>query len=255
MVLNYKVLGQGQPLIILHGFLGSLDNWQGIAKELSDEYQVYIIDLRNHGKSEHHSKHSYAEMSEDLQQFFQEHKISKAHVLGHSMGGKIAMFFACENEKLVDKLVVVDIGPKYYPQHHQSVLNALNAVDLEKVSSRQEVEKQLMDQLNDMGVVQWLMKNLKRESGESFTWKFNLKDLTKEIENIGEALPEKAEFSNSALFLRGGNSNYVLEEDIDLMLEKFPLMKMETMKGAGHWVHAEQPQEFVNVVRKFLKNN
>lgn len=253
MVLNYKVLGEGQPLVILHGFLGSLDNWQSLAKDFSTDYKVFLIDLRNHGKSEHTSKHSYALMSEDLHKFFKEQNITNTIVVGHSMGGKTAMFLASHYPQLVDKLVVVDIGPKYYPPHHQSVLNALNSIDLSSVNSRQEVENHLMLQLNDQGVVQWLMKNLKRD-GNDFQWKFNLKDLTSEIENIGEALPIGAEFLGPTLFIRGGNSNYVQDEDIETIVEHFPMVKLETIKDAAHWVHADRPQEFGIALQKFLKN-
>ncbi len=254
MELNFKVFGEGESVIILHGFLGSLDNWQSVAKDLSASFKVYLIDLRNHGKSEHTSKHSYALMSEDLKEFFEQQNISSANIIGHSMGGKTAMFFATHNPQLVDKLVVIDIGVKYYPPHHQDVLDALNSSDLSVISSRQEVEAHLMQKLNDNGVVQWLMKNLKRE-GDAFQWKFNLKDLSTEIENIGEALPEEAEFLNPTLFIRGGNSHYVLDEDIADIIQHFPLVKMETIAQAGHWVHAERPQEFNDVLQKFLKNH
>jgi esterase len=254
MELNYKVFGEGDSVIILHGFLGSLDNWQSVAKDLSANYKVYLIDLRNHGKSSHTLEHSYALMSEDLVEFFKQNQITKASVIGHSMGGKAAMFFATLYPSLVDKLVVIDIGVKYYPPHHQEVLGALNSVDLALVSSRQEVESHLMQKLNDNGVVQWLMKNLKRE-GDAFQWKFNLKDLTSEIENIGEALPEETEFLNPTLFIRGGNSHYVLDDDIEGIIQHFPLLKMETIAQAGHWVHAERPQEFNDVLQKFLKNH
>lgn len=255
MQLNYKVSGEGHPIIILHGFLGSLDNWQSLAKELSAQYKVFLIDLRNHGKSEHAEHHNYMLMENDVLEFMNEQNISSAHILGHSMGGKAAMFFAVQNPERVDKLIVVDIGPKYYPQHHQTILSALNSVDLMKISSRQEVESHLMAQLNDSGIVQWLTKNLKRESGESFSWKFNLTGLTKEVENIGEALREDAYFSNPVLFIRGGKSPYISDEDIDLITSVFPFAKLATIPQAGHWVHAEQPEEFLATVLSFLKNH
>lgn len=254
MELNFKEFGEGQPVIILHGFLGSLDNWQSIAKDLSANFKVYLIDLRNHGKSQHSAKHSYLLMSDDLKEFCVQQKIQNVCLVGHSMGGKTAMFFATQHPSLVDKLVVIDIGVKYYPPHHQDVLGALNSIDLTHVSSRQEVESHLMQHLKDNGVVQWLMKNLKREVND-FEWKFNLKDLTKEVDNIGEALPENAEFTNATLFIRGGNSNYVLDEDIEGIMQHFPLVKMETIANAGHWVHAERPNEFGEVLQKFLKNH
>jgi esterase len=255
MQLNYKVAGGGESLIILHGFLGSLDNWQSLAKELSANYKVYIIDLRNHGKSEHAEKHNYMLMTNDLLEFMNEQNIPSPNILGHSMGGKVAMFFAVQHPERVDKLIVVDIGPKYYPQHHQQILSALNSVDLTLISSRQEAENILMQKLNDIGIVQWLMKNLKRESGESFSWKFNLTGLTKEVENIGEALSDTAYFPDPVLFIRGGKSNYILDDDLDMITQIFPAAKLASIPLAGHWVHAEQPEEFLAVVLSFLKNH
>ena len=255
MLLNYKVLGEGTPLLILHGFLGSLDNWQSIAKELSSTYKVYLLDLRNHGKSAHSIEHNYTLMQRDVLQFMDDQNIRLAHILGHSMGGKAAMFFATQHPEMVDQLIVVDIGPKYYPPHHQNILSALQAVNLPAINSRQEAERILMEYLNDIGIVQWLMKNLKRESGESFSWKFNLCGLAKEFENIGEALPTDAYFPNSTLFIRGGRSNYILDEDIEVITQHFPTAMLSTVSLAGHWVHAEQPEEFVALIRNFLKNH
>jgi len=255
MLLNYKVMGEGAPLLILHGFLGSLDNWQSIAKDLSNNCKVYLLDLRNHGKSEHSDEHNYSVMQNDVLQFMREQNIAVAHILGHSMGGKVAMFFATQHPEMVDQLIVVDIGPKYYPPHHQNILSALQAINLLVISSRQEAERILMEHLHDVGIVQWLMKNLKRESGESFSWKFNLNGLAKEVENIGEALPIDTYFPNPTLFIRGGRSNYILDEDIETITQHFPAAILSTVSSAGHWVHAEQPEEFVALIRNFLKNH
>ena len=248
-------MGEGAPLLILHGFLGSLDNWQSIAKDLSNNCKVYLLDMRNHGKSAHSDEHNYSAMQYDVLQFMREQNIAVTHILGHSMGGKVAMFFATQHPEMVDQLIVVDIGPKYYPPHHQKILSALQAVNLPVISSRQEAERILMEHLHDVGIVQWLMKNLKRESGESFSWKFNLNGLAKEVENIGEALPIDAYFPNPTLFIRGGRSNYILDEDIEAITQHFPAAMLSTVSVAGHWVHAEQPEEFVALIRNFLKNH
>ena len=158
--LNYKSFGSGPPLIILHGLFGTLDNWQTIAKKLADDFTVFILDLRNHGKSPHTQEHTYSLMAEDLSQFMESQWIYKAHVLGHSMGGKTAMQFANDFPDMLDKLVVVDIAPKVYAGGHQHILEALLSVDIDAVQSRKEVEQQLSKYIEEDGVKLFLMKNL-----------------------------------------------------------------------------------------------
>ena len=252
--LNYKKFGnEGEVLIILHGLFGSLDNWQSIAQNLAKYFQVYIVDQRNHGKSPHFSEHNYTLMAADLKQFMEQLSIDSANLLGHSMGGKTVMQFAIENPQMVNKLIVADIAPKYYAPHHQSILKALNAVDFSKISNRKEAEDVLNSYISDAGTKQFLLKNLTWETQDKLTWKFNFKTLENEIENIGEELNGFAYFTNPTLFLKGEKSNYILESDLDKIEEIFPLSKVVEIKNSGHWLHAENPKDFINEVLNFIK--
>lgn len=252
MKLNYKVLGQGKPLIVLHGLLGMLDNWQAPARLLEDQFQVYLVDLRNHGHSPHSQQHDYGSMMEDVIELMDDLGLGQAHVLGHSMGGKVAMKLAQNFPKRVDKLVIADIGPKYYPTHHQSVFDALHAVPLDKLERRTDAEHYMKPHLEDVSTRQFLIKSLYHPNRHSYAWRFNLQVLTEEIENVGEAM-EDIEYEGETLFIRGGNSNYILDEDwVDIKLI-FPNAYLFTVEGAGHWLHAEQPKLFVDAVSDFLR--
>lgn len=253
-MLNFKSFGDSsQTLIILHGLFGSLDNWQSIAQQLAKDFRVIIVDQRNHGKSPHFDHHNYQLMASDLKEIMDGLGIEKAHLLGHSMGGKTVMQFAVDYPYMVDRLIVVDISPRYYPPHHQENLSALNSVDFNEVNSRKEVEAILATQVKDAMVLQFLLKGLTYETSNQLRWKFNLKTLDREIENIGEALHEHAYFSNSTLFIRGDRSNYITEKDEELIEHIFPQVEIITIKNAGHWLHAEQAQVFTETVLSFLK--
>lgn len=250
-LLNYKTFGEGQPLIIVHGFLGSLDNWMTLGKKFSEDFQVYLIDQRNHGKSFHSNEWGYDQMVEDLEYFIDQLGIENPHLLGHSMGGKTVMQFTAFHPEKVDKLVVADIGPKFYPPHHQTILSGLKAVPIDKISSRQDAENVLKEYIPEIGVRTFLMKNLQR-SGEGFSWKMNLPVLSSQIEKVGEGLSHHLPIETESLFIRGGNSNYILDEDWDEIERIFPYAQLETVDHAGHWLHAEQPEDFYNKVIKFL---
>lgn len=254
-VLNFKVFGESDAvLIILHGLFGSLDNWQSIAQTLSKTHKVFIVDQRNHGKSPHYSEHSYSLMAHDLKEFMDQENIEKASLLGHSMGGKTVMQFAVDFPSMVEKLIVADIAPKYYAPHHQSILKALNAVDFNQHKTRKKVEEILRENLSDEGSIQFLLKGLTWDGQETLKWKFNLKTLQKDIENIGEELNGYAYFTNPTLFLKGDKSNYILDSDVDKIEEIFPLAKIKSVKDAGHWLHADNPKDFVAEVESFLSN-
>ena len=252
MQLNYKVFGEGFPVVILHGLLGSLDNWQTIAKRLSEQFKVYTVDLRNHGKSPHSNEHSYPLMAEDLKDFFQEHVIKKAHLIGHSMGGKVAMLFTVTYPELVDKLVVVDIAPRVYEAHHNEIFDALFKLDLSQATKRSEADEQLMQSIPDFGVRQFLLKNLTRNESGGFEWKMNLQGLYKHYPNINIPIQANNSVSVKTLVIRGANSNYVLEEDISDFEKLFGSVKLVTIPSAGHWVHAEAPDLFLHEVKAFL---
>lgn len=255
MELNYKSLGQGEPLIVLHGLFGTLDNWQTLAKAWAEDYLVYLVDLRNHGRSPHVDGLSYPSMAQDLSEFMEQNWIHKAHVLGHSMGGKVAMELALTYPDLVDKLIVVDIAPRPYAPGHDDVFAALFAVDLQKLESRQEAEAILEKHLDEWGVRQFLLKNLSRTKEGGFEWKMNLPVIYRDYARILEPPTETEPFEGPSLFIRGAASRYVKDEDMLRIQELFPRSTLSTVPGAGHWVHADQPEILKKLVVDFLQKN
>jgi len=253
-MLYSKIEGEGKPLLILHGFLGMSDNWKSIGQQFAtDGFQVHLLDLRNHGRSFHSDEFSYELMAEDVYDYCQANNLEKINILGHSMGGKTAMLFAALHPEMVERLIVADIGPKFYPQHHQTILEGLNAVDFTLKPSRAEVEAVLAKYIPDFGTRQFLLKSLYwREPGQ-LCFRFNLAVFNKKIEEIGKQLSEIAFFKKPTLFIRGGNSNYILEEDFNLIQDHFPDSRVETIPHAGHWLHAENPQLFYELASSFLK--
>ncbi len=255
MKLFYRKFGQGQPLIILHGLFGQSDNWNTLAKKFAEKsFEVYIVDLRNHGLSPHSDVWNYQAMSNDILELINENNLRHIILLGHSMGGKVAMHFAIQHQELLDKLIVVDIATKYYPPHNLEVLEALNAVDFNIVKNRKEVEIILSKYITDFATRQFLLKNIYWKENGELDWRFNLKAITEKYENTGEVTPSDTVCNTPALFIKGGNSNYILEEDIKLIQDIFSLSIIETIVDAGHWVHAEKPKEFFECVMRFLKH-
>lgn len=252
MKLNFKKSGSGPPLVILHGLFGSLDNWFSIAKELVEHYTLYLVDQRNHGDSPHSDEWDYAVMVEDLLELFDAEGLEKVFLMGHSMGGKTVMNFALKYPERVEKLIVADIAPRYYPIHHQSILEGLNALNLKEIKSRKEADDQLAKYISELGIRQFLLKSLTRDS-DGFTWKINLPVIAKNIENVGEALPEGEKYEGPTLFLAGANSNYIQQKDVADMERFFPNYELEFIADAGHWLHAEQPHAVVEEMRRFLE--
>lgn len=254
MKLNFKIYGEGFPILIMHGLLGSLDNWQSVAKSLAEENMVITIDLRNHGRSMHSPVFNYQAMVDDVFAFLEEQHIFRTHVLGHSMGGKVAMYFALQNADFVEKLIVADIAPIQYIAHHEDVFKGLSAVPLPSIQSRQEAETILAAYLKEESVIQFLMKGLYRKDDNQFSWRFNLNDIIINYENIlSFESKDGAIFEGQTLFIRGEKSNYIQDKDRSQMLKMFPNMQLETILGAGHWLHAEKPKEFIDLVKEFLK--
>ena len=256
MTLHYRMLGeQAGPntlsIIILHGVFGTSDNWQSFGKAISDHYRVYLIDQRNHGQSPHSEEFNYQVMADDLKEFVEEQQLDRPVIIGHSMGGKAAMFFAVRYPELLSKLIVVDIAPRSYPVHHQAVLAALGAVAIDKIESRQEAEAQMEPYVAEAGIRQFLLKNLKR-TDTGFGWKLNLPVIRDNIEAIGVAVPKDTSFTKPTLFIRGEQSDYVQEGDEELIERIFPAARIVTISGAGHWVHAEQPQALLDSINAFL---
>jgi pimeloyl-ACP methyl ester carboxylesterase len=252
--LYHRSLGEGTPLIILHGLFGSSDNWLTLGKRFAENYKVYLIDQRNHGQSFHDNEFTYEAMASDLDAFMKTEKIDSAHIIGHSMGGKTAMQFAINHPERVKKLVIADIGPRFYPVHHTVILKGLFSIDLETLGSRKEADEQLANAITDFGTRQFLLKNLGR-NGDAYEWKVNLEVIAREIEQIGKGMNQNAIYSKSTLFVRGGKSDYIVDADLNLIHSIFTDSKMETIEGAGHWLHAEKPEEFFDLVFKFLAND
>lgn len=248
-----KIEGTGIPFIIIHGYLGMSDNWKSFGTHLAEKgYEVHLLDMRNHGRSFHSEEFSYALMVADVEDYFVANKLSQSIVLGHSMGGKVAMNFAVKNPQLVSKLLVVDIGPKYYPPHHQDILEALNAVDFSIKPSRSEVESILTPLIPDASTRMFLMKNLYWKEPGQLDFRFNLKAFNKHPEAVGEALAAAAVFEGDVLFIKGARSSYILEQDQSLIKQHFPKAITVQVSDAGHWVHAENPLKFQEVVEQFL---
>ncbi len=252
MKLAYQETGEGEAIIILHGLFGSSDNWLSIAKELSSSYKIYLLDQRNHGDSPHTDDFSYAAMAGDLAEFIEEHQIKNPIVMGHSMGGKTVMRFALEHPELLQKLVVVDIAPRHYPPHHQTILAGLKSIDVESLKSRKDADNALGEYIKEPGVRQFLLKNLGRSKQGGYEWKMNLSVIDEKIENVGEATPDTKSFEKPVLFINGATSDYIKKADEEMIHKIFPQAVIRTIKGAGHWVHAEKPVEFVDILTSFI---
>jgi pimeloyl-ACP methyl ester carboxylesterase len=254
MQLHYTVEGSGRPLVILHGLFGSLDNWRAQAKELSRLFQVYRLDLRNHGNSPHSDVMDYPAMAEDLREFLSARGLASAFVLGHSMGGKAAMQFATAHPGMVEKLAVVDIAPRDYPPEHEKIIRALLSVKLENFHSRPEVDAALSKKIPDAAVRRFLMKNLTRGDGSGLRWRMNLKAIEKNYRTLCKTIePGRGPgFEKPACFIRGAQSNYLTETDHGRIVELFPQAVLVTVPNAGHWVHVDNPPEFAETVIEFL---
>jgi esterase len=258
MDLNFKEFGAGEPLVILHGLFGTLDNWQTIAKQLSDNFTVYIVDLPNHGRSPHtKGEFDYSEMSDAVAEFLTKNWIHETRLIGHSMGGKLAMQLALNQPDLVKKLAVIDIAPKQYRGGHEAIFKTLFALDLNALKDRKEAEQFLTEHLPEegAGTIQFLLKNLSRRAeneGGGFEWKMNLDLLWANYPRILDKLEGDVPFRKPTLFVRGGASNYIKDTDFDVISKLFPNYTIQTIEDAGHWVHAEKPKELLTVLKDFM---
>lgn len=253
MQLFSRIEGEGKPLVIIHGFLGMSDNWKTLSTQFAAlGFQVHALDMRNHGKSFHDDAFNYDVMVQDMKNYLDFHHIEKAILLGHSMGGKVVMLFSTIYPQMVEKLIVADIGPKYYAPHHQKILAALNAVDFSNNPSRTDVESIFSTYISDFGTKQFLLKNLYRVTPDTLGFRFNLNVFNEKIEEIGKALPMNANFFGETLFLRGDKSDYILDSDFETILYHFPKAYIVTIPNSGHWIHAENPGAFFYEVRKFI---
>ena len=254
MKLFYRQVGEnGSPIIILHGIFGSSDNWLTIGKILGETHRVYMVDQRNHGQSPQSGDFDYNVMAEDLKEFIDDHKIENLMLIGHSMGGKTVMQFAMNYPDRFSKMIVVDIAPKFYPVHHSMILQGLASINLKTLKSRTEANDLLKRFEENEGVRQFLLKNLWRNPAKNneFDWRINVPVITKNIDIVGFELSNEKPVIKPALFIRGSESYYIQPEDERKIWELFPNYELITIEGAGHWVQADKPKEFIEIVTQF----
>jgi len=254
MKLHFREMGQGMPLLILHGLFGSSDNWLTIAKQLAEKYHVFLIDQRNHGQSPHDETWNYTVMAQDIEDFCVQQNLNKINIAGHSMGGKTVMKLAELFPQRISKMMVIDIAPKYYPIHHQPILSALNSINFEVVNTRKQAEEVLQTAIDDVGTRQFLLKNIYWISEGKLAWRFNLDVITKNIEIVGEATPqvESNVCAIDTLFVKGEKSDYIKLNDAELIAKIYPISKIVSIANAGHWVHAENPLALLETMLNFF---
>lgn len=256
MTLHSKILGEGQPFVILHGFLGMSDNWKTLGNRFSQHgFQVHLVDQRNHGRSFHSDAFNYEILAEDVKRYCEVHNLKDIILLGHSMGGKTAMHVATEYPELVSKLLVADISPRFYPVHHDAILNGLSALDFSEIKSRGAADKLLAQYVPELGTRMFLLKNLYWVEKGQLGLRMNLPVLREYVSEVGEALPMLAAYEKPTLFLRGDKSEYVMPTDNQIIMQHFPESDIVSISKAGHWLHAENPDEFYDAVIKFATFN
>jgi esterase len=254
MKLFYRALGEGDPLIILHGLFGSSDNWQTLAKKFASALKVYTIDLRNHGRSFHHNEFNYEVMMNDILDFVDDHHLDRFSLMGHSMGGKLSMKFALNFPERVQNLIVIDIAPRQYQILHDMIIQALKALDLARYHKRDEVDEALGEMIQNFPIRQFLLKNLKRDGEDSFKWKINLDVIDRNIHNLVVEIYSNEPFRGKTLFIAGEKSDYIRPVDEELILDLFPAAKIKYFPGAGHWLHAQVPDLLYHTVMDFINS-
>ena len=252
MRLHYEVQGDGRPLIILHGFLGSSENWRALRKRFASKYKVFSVDQRNHGSSPHSSTMNYRIMTEDLREFLSEHGLSQIFLLGHSMGGKVAMQFASESPEPLEKLVIVDIAPKAYPPAHRLLLQAMQNLELHGLKTYGEAEAALSATISEASLRKFVVKNLTRDRNGAFQWRIGLDSLAANYDQLIKAPAMLNNFDKPTCFIRGGLSRFIDDQDLAAIRKYFPLAKFHTVSNAGHWVHIDAPDEFYRIVDEYL---
>ncbi|MFB6258027.1 MAG: alpha/beta fold hydrolase [Flavobacteriales bacterium] len=252
MKLHYRTMGKGKPLIILHGVFGSSDNWQTLGRYFAEWCRVFLVDLRDHGFSPHSDSLDLDVMAGDLKELFEDEGIQEADIIGHSMGGKVAMHFAQLHPEQMGHLIVVDMAPKRYEMRHGKLIEALKSLDLERIKGRKDADRKLAERIPEEGVRQFLLKNLHRKGKDEWEWKMNLPLIERDLPKINEPLDEKP-VAIPAHFIRGGNSDYIEDGDEELLKRYFPKAELKTVEGSGHWVHAEAPKTFYQLTEDLLR--
>jgi len=267
MKLFYREYGTGKPLFILHGLLGMSDHWIPLAKQFSEHFRVIVPDLRNHGQSPHSPDFSYEKMQSDIEEMMSDFCIESAIILGHSMGGKLAMQLALHHPEKVDRLIVADISPVEYPmEENNEMLQAMNKMNLSAVSNREELRQMVQMATKDIMLQALILKNISAQGSSDFSWKPDMESITKNLQEIyrfhrhglhpgcyQDRGGEKHSFNKETLFIRGGNSTYITQNQHAIISELFPRSEIVTIENAGHWLHAEKPAEFHEACVRFLK--
>jgi esterase len=251
MNLHFQSIGSGQPFIILHGLFGSSGNWRTIAKSLSEKYQVLTVDLRNHGKSPHDDLMDYQVMTNDLFEFISQQKLHNPIILGHSMGGKVAMQYVLQNPTDVAALIVVDIAPVTYQHGFEEILLGLKNLPVNELTSRKQADEILSESIKEFGLRQFFLQNLAQEQGQFF-WRINISAIFQHMHFISGFPEQNSTFEGKTLFVRGANSDYVTDQHQQALNRYFPEAEIETVDNAGHWVHAEQSEMFLQVLNDNL---
>lgn len=253
-LLYSKIIGQGKPLVIMHGYLGMSDNWKTLGTSFAEQgFEVHLLDLRNHGRSFQTKEFSYELMVEDVLFYCKEHQLENIALLGHSMGGKLAMNLAVSHPELIEKLIVADISPRTYKPHHQQIMQALNAVDFSVKPSRTQVEEIMSQYIKDYNTLQFLMKSVYRKTSEQLAFRFNLEAFNADDTVIGQGISLDEKFNKPTLFLKGEKSNYIQDSDKETIFQIFECAEIEIVSNSGHWINSDNPKEFFQKVISFLR--
>jgi len=254
VLLNCKSTGAaGNPnLVILHGLFGDLNNWKAIATRLSEQFHVHCMDLRNHGDSPHTSGMTYTEMAGDVACTCQSMEITRTHVIGHSMGGKTAMQLALDTEALVDRLAVVDIGPRRYEHHHSRILEGLQLISNTNLESRKQADLLLQDYAPQAGIRSFLLKNLVRTDNHQYKLRINIDEISARYDDIANSIQSGNKFDNPVLFIKGAESDYLTDADRAPIAALFSKPSLKTISGAGHWPHSEKPDIIYKILTDFF---
>ncbi|MFO8142387.1 MAG: alpha/beta fold hydrolase [Marinobacter sp.] len=259
--LNNRISGEGDPLILLHGLFGSLENLGGVARRLEDQWQIHALDLRNHGGSPHTDAMDYPAMAADVIAYMDAQGVERAAILGHSMGGKVAMQLALSYPERVKTLIVADIAPVTYQARHDAVLDGMKSLDLKGVTTRQEADKRLAEFVDIPGVRQFLLKNLERipadqltDPDQTFRWRLNLPVIEACYQNLAAAPEGDGPYEGRVLFIKGADSAYIQEKHQSTIRQLFPAAELKIIEGTGHWLHAEKADTFAMLCRNFLES-
>ena len=253
MILNYEIKGRGEPIVLLHGLFGSLENLGVIARQLEDEYQIISIDLPDHGRSAKTEQFSFSLYADSVVETLKTIDVKQVNLLGHSLGGKVAMQIALQYPALVNNLIVADIAPVAYSPRHQNVFNALRSFKPEQISSRQEADQAMAEFVQESGVRQFLLKSLTKQENGQFAWRFNLELLIRDYHLLSQAISSDNNYAGRTLFIKGGNSDYITREHQPAISALFPIAEARIINGVGHWLHAEKPIVFAGIVSRFIE--